>query len=255
MTAILPEDRGFTLGDGLFETVLADRGRLVLWAEHMARLAAGCVALGLPAPDPDDCEARTRKALAAAGLSDARAALRLSWSAGPGGRGLDRPDVMQPHLVVTASPATASGRPVSLATVGLRRNPTSPVARLKTLAYLDNVLARREARAAGADDALMLNTDGHIACAAAANIFWIEADRIFTPALACGVLAGTVRAALMDELEIAEVAAPREALETAEAVFLTNSLVGVQPVERIDGRAVLVGHPLVNYLGAIAAGL
>ena len=255
MTGVAPDDRGFTLGDGLFETVLADRGRLVLWPEHMRRLVNGCEVLGLPAPDLAICEAEARRALAAAGLDGDRATVRLTWSAGPGGRGLERSSPLRPRLVVIAAPAPHDPSPVSLATVGVRRNATSPASKLKTLAYLDNVLARREAQAAGADEALMLNTDGHLACTAAANLFWVEADRLFTPALSCGVLGGTVRAALMAELEIAEVAAPREALDRAEVIFLSNSLIGVRPVHRIDGRDVLVGHPLVDHLAKVVAGL
>ena len=255
MTPIGPDDRGFTLGDGLFETVLADRGRLVLWDQHLQRLCGACDVLGLPGPDLALCETEARAALAAAGLTDARAAIRLTWSAGPGGRGLDRPAPPQPRLVVTAAPSPLDQSPVALFTSSVRRNAGSPVSRLKTLSYLDNVLARREARAAGADEALMLNAEGHLACAGVANLYWVESDRLFTPALSCGVLDGIVRDALMTELEIAEVAAPREALDRADAIFLSNSLMGVRPVHRLDGRDILFGHPLVNYLTAIASGL
>ena len=255
MTPIPPNDRGFTLGDGLFETVLADRGRLVLWAEHMARLARGCDALGLPAPDAERCAEAAAAALAEAGLEDMRAAVRLSWTAGPGGRGLERPAALQPALIVTAAPSPADSSPISLATVGVRRNPASPVSRLKTLAYLDNVLARREARAAGADEALMLETGGSLACAAAANLFWIEGDRLFTPAIDCGVLAGTVRATLLDRFGALEVSATRGALDRADGVFVTNSLAGVRPVRRVDGRDYGADHPLIQACAAAVATL
>src|ERR1700712_5150262 len=140
MTPIAPTDRGFTLGDGLFETVLGDHGRLVLWTEHMRRLTQGCDVLGLPSPDAEACATAASNALADADLEDARAAVRLSWTAGPGGRGLDRPGSLQPILIVTAAPSPLDASPVSLATASVRRNPASPTSRLKTLAYLDNVL-------------------------------------------------------------------------------------------------------------------
>ncbi|MEO6340009.1 MAG: aminotransferase class IV [Caulobacteraceae bacterium] len=246
MTPIEPTDRGFTLGDGLFETVLAEHGRLVLWAEHMRRLADGCAVLGLPAPDADRCAVAARDALATAGLEASRAAVRLTWTAGPGGRGLERPAEPHPELIVTAAPSALDPTPISLATVTLRRNPTSPTSRLKTLAYLDSVMARRQAHAAGAGEALMLDTGGRLACAAAANLFWIEGDRLFTPALDCGVLAGTVRAALVERFAPVETSVPRDALDRADAIFLTNSLIGVRPVAHLDGRDYPADHAMTK---------
>jgi len=250
---IPPDDRGFTLGDGLFETVLAEHGALARLEAHLARLRAGCEALGLPAPDPNEAERLMRLALSAAELEGARAAVRLTLTAGSGGRGLDRPDGLSPRLVATAAPAPRPLTPARLATARVRRNDASPASRHKTLAYLDNVLARREARAAGADEALMLNTRGEVACAAAANVFWIAAGRLFTPALECGVLAGFERAETIVRaralgITVEEVAAPPETLTAAEAVFITNSLIGVRPVEALDGRALPPGHPLLARL-------
>jgi branched-chain amino acid aminotransferase/4-amino-4-deoxychorismate lyase len=114
----------------------------------------------------------------------------------------------------------------------VRRNEQSPTAQLKTLAYLDNVLARREARLVGADEALMLNTRGELACAAAANLFWVAGERLVTPALACGVLPGIVRARVIAaararRIPVEEVAAAPESLASAAAIFLTNSLIGL----------------------------
>ncbi|MDR3512164.1 MAG: aminotransferase class IV, partial [Caulobacteraceae bacterium] len=191
-------------------------------------------------------------ALAAAGLAGARAAVRLTWTAGSGGRGLDRPDELQPRLFAQAAPAPPPAGPAVLATARVRRNEHSPASRLKTLAYLDNVLARREARLAGADEALMLNGAGEIAGAAAANLFWIAGGRLFTPALACGVLAGTKRAQVLaaaaaSGVEAVETRSGAEALGAAEAVFLTNSLIGLRPVGSVDGRAV-GSHPLAGRL-------
>ena len=191
---IAPHDRGFTLGDGLFETVLAEAGALVDLAAHLDRLIAGCAVLGLPPPDRAAAEAVMREALADASLEDVRAAVRLTLTAGSGGRGLDRPDAPAPILVATAAPSARPTTPARLIVSAVRRNEGSPASRLKTLAYLDNVLARREAQAAGADEAVMLNNRGELACASAANLFWISSGRLFTPHLDCGVLPGVVRA-------------------------------------------------------------
>jgi len=238
---IAPTDRGFTLGDGLFETVLAVDGGLRHLADHAARMIAGCATLGLPAPT------LARLAAAVPDLGPGRQAVRFTWSAGEGGRGLDRPDIVTPVLTVTVAPAPLPG-PARLVTArAVRRNEQSPAATLKTLAYLDNILARREARAAGGDEAVMLNTKGELACAAAANLFWIRDGRIFTPALSCGALPGLARARLMATVDVEEVAAGPVALDAADAVFITNSLVGVRQAACLDGRD-YPPHPLAASL-------
>jgi branched-chain amino acid aminotransferase/4-amino-4-deoxychorismate lyase len=234
------DDRGFTLGDGLFETVLAQDGRLALWREHVDRLSRGCATLGLPTPREDTLRRHALAALDEAGLRTGRAAVRLSWSAGGGGRGLDRPGQPAPRLVVQAAPAPLPAGPARLVTVSVRRNQRSPISRLKTLSYLDQVLARREAAAAGGDEALMLNGAGMLACAAAANIFWLAKGVLHTPSLECGVLDGLVRARLIASapMEVRQSHSGREALDDAEAIFLTNCLIGVRAVAWLDGRAI-----------------
>jgi len=233
-----PTDRGFTLGDGLFETVLWADGRLHDLDAHLARMDAGCAVLGLPAPDRVAVAARLGAAVADAGLAHARAAARLTLTAGSGGRGLDRPEPLAPALVATAAPAPKPSGPMRVIVSRVRRNEGSPAAGLKTLSYLDNVLARREARAADADEALMLNTRGELACAAAANLFWIAGGRLFTPALGCGVLPGVVRARVMAAAEVTEVAAGPEILAEAEGIFLTNSLIGLRSVSAVGEKSV-----------------
>jgi aminodeoxychorismate lyase len=240
MTSSVPiDDRGFLLGDGLFETILVNDGRPVLWDAHAARLANGCRALDLPAPDPDRLRAAALAAIADAPAP--RAALRLTWTCGSGGRGLDRPDAPSPRLFAAASPAPPVDGPITLITADIRRNDHSPVSRLKTLAYLDHVLARRQAHAAGAGEALMLNTRGEVAGCAAANIFWLAGDELRTPALDCGVLAGIMRAQVIHKaqtvgLRCRETRAPLGELAQARAIFITNSLIGVRRVSALDGR-------------------
>lgn len=247
------DDRGLLLGDGLFETLLAEGGGLVEFHAHMQRLVRGCAMVGLDPPDPSAALALAQSALAAAGLQHGRAAVRITLTAGRG-RGLDRPPGHPPRLLALASPAPEPGGAARLATVTIRRNQTSPLSRLKSLSYLDNVLAHREAVAKGADAALLLNTAGELAGSAAANLFWIAGDRLFTPALECGVLDGIERARVLASarrrgLEMAEVRAGPEALATAEAAFLTSSLIGLRPVVQIDGRA-LGPHRMLDALSS-----
>ena len=246
------DDRGLTLGDGLFETILARDGELVLLDAHLDRMTRGCGALGLPPLG----RARARRLCEeAVATVEGRAAVRLTLTAGSGGRGLDRLGTPYPRLFATAAPAPTPQTPASLITATVRRNEGSPASRLKTLSYLDNVLAREEARAAGADEALMINNQGQVACAAAANVFWLEGGRLVTPALECGVLEGIMRAKVIESapslgLVVEESCARPTDLARAEAIFLTNSLVGLRPVSGLDGK--LFGpHAVIARLGTL----
>ena len=250
------DDRGLLLGDGLFETLLAKAGRLVLFDEHVARLIHSAERLGLGVPSAEMARECANAALDRAGLTRARAAVRLTWTAGSGGRGLDRPAEVAGRLFAAAHPAPPAAGPVRLATSSIRRHAASPSTRLKTLSYLDNIEARREAQGRGADEALMLDQAGHVACAAAANLFWVEGDRLVTSDLSGPVLPGVMRAAVLAAarklgiaVEQAEAAGPHR---LQVGVFLTNSLIGVRAVEAIDGR-VVAPHGLVATLKAAAA--
>lgn len=235
------DDRGLLLGDGLFETILADAGELVAFAAHMDRLSAGCGLLGLPAPDRERIHSAALSALAGAGLKQDRAAVRVTWTAGSGGRGVTRPAKIAPRLLVTAAPSAKPQTAARLVTSSVRRNEGSPTSSLKTLSYLDSVLARREAEAAGADEALMLTNSGHVACAAVANILWLKGGVLFTPALDLGILPGISRAEILlaareNGVRVDEGRFTAQALMEADAILLSNSLIGVRMVASLDGR-------------------
>jgi branched-chain amino acid aminotransferase/4-amino-4-deoxychorismate lyase len=248
MTDISLEDRGFTLGHGLFETVLWADDTLHHWDAHLERMGRGCRVLGLPPPNADAMHRAALVALETAG-SPERAAVRVNWSGGRGARGLDPPLDPQPVLTASAAAiATPKGGASLVIARSVRRNDRSPAARLKSLSYLDNVLARAEAHDAGADEALMLNTGGEVACAAAANVFWVRHDEVFTPSLECGVLDGIMRRQVIAAchalgLPVQEVFANPGRVAGAP-MFLTNSLIGVRPVTSLDGRLLPVS-PLV----------
>jgi branched-subunit amino acid aminotransferase/4-amino-4-deoxychorismate lyase len=249
-SSVIPiDDRGFLLGDGLFETVLFKAGRPVLWEAHMARLTRGCQVIGLPLPDAGRLRAEARRAVTERRLGGARAAVRLTWTAGSGGRGLGRPEPLTPRLVVSAAASARPDTPAVVAVSSIRRNARSPSARLKSLAYLDNVLARREAEGAGADEALLLNTAGHAACASAANLFWITEGRLYTPSLSCGVLDGIMRTQVLAAAPVEEVRANLDTVLKAEAAFLTNSLIGIRTIKVLAGRF-LKPHPIIDQLSA-----
>ena len=255
--AIPLDDRGLLLGDGLFETLLFTRGELVLAEAHAARMIAGAAVLGLPAPTTAEFVESALAAVRGADLLQGRAAARVTLTAGSGGRGLDRPAELAPRLFTTAAAATRPATPASLVIAQTRRNQASPASRFKTLAYLDNVLARREAAAAGAAEAVMLNTLGEVACAAAANLFWLRDGVLFTPAPQTGCMDGVMArqvayGAAALGVEVRQVCEGTEAFASAEAIVLTNSLIGVRPAH-LAGQATAVPNAVVERLAAAVA--
>lgn len=230
--AISPLDRGFTLGDGLFETVRVASGTVLRVEAHLARLAAGARVLGLPLPALDLADALAATAVANA-LTDG--ALRLTLTRGVGPRGVLPPAAPVPTLVITAAPLPPPAAPARLVIVErTRRNEFSPLAQVKSLNYLDNILARQEAAARGADDGVLLNTRGEVAETSIANLFAVLDGALVTPPLAAGVLPGIMRAAVL-----AQGAAERPLtvadLARAEEIVLTSAL-GIRSVAALEGR-------------------
>jgi branched-chain amino acid aminotransferase len=252
--ALDPRDRGFTLGDGVFETMRVREGAVLRLERHLSRLRAGADVLGLfPLAEDEDLTDTIARTLAANGLTDA--AVRLTVSRGvPKRRGLLPETGPRPSLVVDAEPF--AGYPVELYHRGVRavisgiaRNEQSPLARVKSLNYLDNVMARREAEARGADDALLLNTVGDLACASAANLFLVDNDALVTPSVASGALPGILREVVVAELapraglEVIERAVRPEELRAADEGFLTNALLGIVPLTEVDALPIGTGVP------------
>jgi branched-chain amino acid aminotransferase len=249
-----PLDRGFTLGDGLFETMRVRGGAVLRIERHLSRLRTGAAALGLPPlPEDEDLTGAIARTLAANALTEA--AVRLTISRGvPKRRGLLPEPEPNPSMVVHAEPFTGYQaelyeRGARAVISGIRRNEHSPLARVKSLNYLDNVLARYEAETRGADDALLLNTAGDLACASAANLFLLLDGTLVTPSVASGALPGTMRElvvtqlALRAGLEVSERAVQPEELRAAEEAFLTNALMGIVPLIEVDAMPIGTGEP------------
>jgi len=247
---IAPADRGLLLGDGLFETLRVDSGRPRYLDRHLARLRAGAAVLDLPVPLDDAGIAAAMAALLhARGLENA--SLRLTLTRGPGPRGLLPPAEPTPTLLITAAPLPPPLPPARVVVAACtRRNEHSPLSRIKSLSYLDGVLARQEAARRGADDALLLNTAGRVAEASAANLFLVLDGTLVTPPVSEGALPGVLRAAVMEAFAVEERAVSVADVARAEEVFLTSSL-GVRPVVAVDGRPVETGAWTAEVAGAV----
>ncbi len=231
-----PSDRGFTLGDGLFETTAVRGGKISRLESHLRRLLRGCEVLGLPSA-PDTLSDVIGAVLAANELRDA--AVRITYTRGPGARGLAAPHRCLPTLLVTAGPLPAPRPPARciVATV-TRRNEHSPLSRIKSTNYLDAILAREEARRRNADEALLLNTAGKLAEATAANLFIVRGGQVMTPPFSDGALEGIMRSEIFAQTGAAECSLSVADLLSADEVFLSNSL-GLQAVVSVD--EILIG--------------
>lgn len=257
-----PRDRGFLLGDGVFETLPAMAGRLFRLADHLARMGRGADLLGLSAPLPDvDMRRAALATLAANGLGHDDASLRITYTRGPGPRGLLPPETPETTLLITAAPAMPTLRPATAIISSQRRNEHAPTARIKCLNYLDNILARREAAQAGADEGLMCNSSGALAGASAANLFMVEDGVLLTPAVAEGALPGVTRGVVLGLAGVAgitveETSIASQRLSRATEAFLTNSLIGVRPLVAVEGRTIGGGGvgPLTRIIEEAYAG-
>lgn len=257
-------DRGFQLGDGIFETLRAKNGRPTELSEHLARL--GRSARGLDIALPPDLAPMLADGIAALldaeglGGRDADASVRITVSRGVFmGRGILPPDEAPPATIVIqawpVAPAPAGHLQVGLhlATSAVRRDPLNPLAALKTTSRAEYVFARLEARRAGADDALFLTIDDRLSEATSANLFLVRrsadgVEELATPSLDCAILAGTTRAWLLGwagrvGLRPNEGHLARSDLAAADEAFLCSSVAGVLPVTRFDGRMIGSGTP------------
>jgi branched-chain amino acid aminotransferase len=231
-------DRGFTLGDGVFETMRVTRGRPPWFADHLARLREGAGVLGIPVPF-DDCAIESGLLALIEARGHGQASLRLTLSRGHSqARGVWPPALpMTPTLLATLAPFSAAARPPLKLIVAqtVRRNERSPLSRIKSLNYGDSILARREAESRGADDALLMNGAGAIACATVGNIFLRIGGRWITPPISDGVLAGTARRRLIPLMDAAEASIHPTDLARADAGLISNSL-SLSVIGAVDDR-------------------
>ena len=248
-------DRSFLYGDGLFETLRLHQGQPFLWDEHWRRLEAGANFLGIVLPyDSATLRSALRELLRLCGQYEVSARIQVSRGVGPRGyspRKCDRPTMV---LTLHSVPSPASNELVAwkLASTSYRQPAGDRLAAYKNGNKLVNILAKREAEQGGADEAVLLNTSGHITETASCNIFWIEAATVHTPPVALGALAGVTREfvaqlARNEGWEVKETEAGLDRLQQADGVFLTTSGLGIVEAIRLDGQP-LRTSPIVGQL-------
>jgi branched-chain amino acid aminotransferase len=252
-------DRGFQLGDGVFETLRARGGHVTELDAHLARLRGSAAGLDIALEPTLESDVRDGIAglLEAEGLAgpDGDASIRITVSRGVvASRGLLPSDASARATVViqawpvTRPPAGHLEHGIHMVASTVRRDPANPLAALKTTSRADFVFARLEARRAGADDALFLTTDGLLSEATSANVFLVRGRQLATPSLDCAILPGTTRTWILHWAAAAGLV-PTEAhltpadLVASDEAFLCSSVAGILPVTRFGGAAIGSGAP------------
>ena len=236
-------DRGFLYGDGLFEAIRIRNGKPFRWRLHLERFRQGAEHLKIRPPfSPEATLKSARQLIEQNKMPDAL--LRLSLSRGVGLRGYSPAGAKSPTFAMTLHPAPTVdlNHPPrwKLITASPRLPANEPLARFKTANKLPQVLARAEADAAGADEALLLNTAGRVVEGTTSNLFWIAGGRICTPPLVDGVLPGVTRKVVLEicrtlKLPTREIAPRPKELRSAQGVFLSMSSWGIVEGVALDG--------------------
>ncbi len=249
--AIGIDERGFLLGEAAFETLRWRDGAIRRWPRHRSRLEMGLSYLGIPIPDLDEIPRAAEMLTAEAALGEAVLRLTVGGGRSPG---FERSANEAATVLLTVRPRPKPPASIQLAILpGLRRAGV-PSNQFKLGGYGDNTAARREARALGADMAVMCGAQGQPVCCDVANLFWVDGSgTIVTPPVSAGALPGTTRAALLEAapgagLEIVEASLDTARLDDALAACVTNAVMGAVPVASIDGRALDLTHPVLTAL-------
>jgi 4-amino-4-deoxychorismate lyase len=231
-------DRGLAYGDGLFETMALRAGGIRYFGYHLERLAEGCERLAIPFPDRGELE---REIEAVAGGLE-RGTIKLILTRGPGIRGYAPPKTRAPTVVLFADPAAAPAPPeLTVATLKMRLGENASLAGIKHLCRLEQVLGRLELSRLEADEGLMLSTSGMVIGGTSRNLFAVHGRALKTPDLGLAGIRGVMRRAVLEHAAEAGYA-PEESrltaadLGTADEIFMTNALVGIQSVSRLDAR-------------------
>lgn len=260
--AAMLHDRGFMLGDGLFETLVVRRGLPVLWREHLERLTATAEVLHFPVPDnfPGNARAGVEALLElAADATHERGTLRITVTRGTAtSYGLDAPEALAPTMMLRLTPAKRHGRAsADRETAWIvdqpRIDPNNLLSGHKTTSSMWRVLAHETARHHGADLALMKTLDGDVAEADTASVFAVMDDLVVTPPLDRGILPSTTRAFIIAELaangrRCEERRLLPEELTEASEVFLSSSVTGVRALAAINGHSLPQAAPVAEWL-------
>ncbi len=245
-------DRGFLYGDSVYEVIRTSHGRLVDLERHLARLYKSAAALALNPPAESVLRAAIIDTLAAAENSESY--VRLVVTRGSGEVGLDTALATEPTTLVIAKPLVLPTEAmyqngVAVRLVNVQRTSAKAMdPSVKSGNYLNNIMALSEAKRAGAYEAIMCDRDGLLAEGSSSNVFFVEGQRLLTPNLSVGLLAGITRQRVLELAEELGMVVEQgrfgpDRLRDAPEAFLTSSIRGVLPIAEVDGVALPAGAP------------
>lgn len=246
-------DHGFLFGDSVYEVISTHHGHLCFVNEHLRRLrnSAHEISLKIPLTDEQMIE-EIHRTVAAAGNPESY--VRIIVTRGVGEMDIDPETCKEPNVLVFVKPIQHYPEEnykngINIALVSIKRNPKEALnPGIKTGNYLNNVLAKLEARKSGAADALMLNPTGQLTECTTSNFFFVCDQRLMTPSLNCGILSGITREVVLrlareNGILVEEGEWPADVLQNAEEAFITGTVKMVMPVTALDGRPIGTGKP------------
>lgn len=250
-------DRGLTLGHGLFETMLYNKKSVPLIFYHFNRLLTSADLLGIKFSfDLAELENMINELLTANHLIDEKAAIRLTVTDGISERGLLSNGQQKPTVILTASrlPETKI-QSLTATIVTTRRNEGSLSAKIKSISYLDNIFAKKEAISKGFDEAFLLNSKLYVAEGSISNVFMVKDNITYTPLIEDGALPGITRHILINKLplngiKIKEQHITSDMLLNADEIFISNALMGVKPISKLDNKIFSDNFNIANLLSA-----
>lgn len=233
-----PLSAGLLYGWGVFTTLGIDEGRVRHFTRHWERLKAHAARLGVPVDATSEDVAAGIDALIATGAVESGRA-RITVARGSAGPWRDESARASDIWILVAAVDPGARPPLNITVSPHRVNSASPLAGVKSTAYVRQLLILDEAKHRGFDDAIVLNERGEVVETGTANVFWVRDGELWTPALGTGCLAGITRSLVIEaasrlRIRIVESASNVHALHEASEVFLTNSTRGVQPVAELD---------------------
>ena len=243
-------DHGFTVADGVFETLKATPAGAFALTRHLRRLRDSSLVMGLPEPDADVIRSAVTDVLADAALAaDEVGRLRITYTAGAGPLGSDRGHA-EPTLVIALARTQPWPDTTTLATVPWTRNERSAVAGVKSTSYAENVVALARAHYSGASEAVLANSRDELCEGTGSNVFVVLDGQLVTPPLSSGCLAGITRELVLEWFGAEERVVPYAALFEADEVMITSSTRDVHPVVRVDERSWPGPGPVAAHLRA-----
>lgn len=246
-------DHGLLYGDGVFEGMRVYGGKVFRLPEHLERLWNSAKAIWLEIPvTPEALAQAVNETVAVNGIKDGY--VRLVITRGAGTLGLDPNHCRSPEIIIIADTITLYPREyyekgLHIVTVSTMRNhPAALSPRIKSLNYLNNILAKIEGLQAGCVEALMLNQKGEVAECTGDNIFLVRKGELLTPSVEAGILEGITRAVVIElareqHIPVREMPLTKHDVYIADECFLTGSAAEIVPVTKVDSRKIGAGVP------------